>query len=46
MRLLIDQDNADFGHRENILADDFTHIGTAIRPHKIYGLVCVQDFGG
>ena len=46
MQLLIDQGIKDLGHRKNILNKQFTHIGTAIRPHRKYKWNCVQDFGG
>jgi uncharacterized protein YkwD len=46
MQLLIDEDHADLGHRKTILSEKYTHIGTAIRPHRKYNWNCVQDFGG
>jgi uncharacterized protein YkwD len=45
MLLLIDNNNADYGHRKNILSPSFESIGAAIQQHKTYGFVCVQDFG-
>ena len=45
MLLLIDNNNADYGHRKNILSPSFESIGAAIQQHKAFGYVCVQDFG-
>jgi uncharacterized protein YkwD len=46
MQLLIDEDHPGLGHRQNILNQNFTHLGTAIRPHQKYTWNCVQNFGG
>jgi uncharacterized protein YkwD len=46
MQLLIDQDIANLGHRKNMLNENYTHLGTAVRVHKKYEWNCVQDFGG
>lgn len=42
--LLIDDGVPSYGHRENILSKDFSHVGVAIEPHSEYGVNCVQDF--
>ncbi len=49
MQLLIDKDVPNRGHRKNILGLDatskqFTHIGIAIKPHKVWSYNCVMDF--
>ena len=46
MSLLIDQDVAGVGHRENILDPQYKFVGTSIQPHKKYEWNCVMDFGG
>ena len=45
MQLLIDDGVPSLGHRKNMLNGSYNLIGTAIRPHKMYGTNCVQDFG-
>lgn len=45
LRLLIDKDIKDLGHRVNMLSPDFNSIGVSIKPHKTYRFNCVMDFG-
>ncbi len=42
--LLIDDGISSLGHRKNILNSNFSYVGVAIEPHKVYGVNCVQDF--
>lgn len=49
LQLLIDKDVANKGHRKNILglngiSKQFTHVGVAIKPHKVWTYNCVMDF--
>jgi hypothetical protein len=45
MRLLIDEDIPDLGHRHNMLDESFNSIGISIKPHKKYDYNCVMSFG-
>lgn len=45
IRLLIDEDIPDLGHRKNILNPNFNSIGVSIQPHKKYRHNCVMSFG-
>lgn len=45
IRLLIDEEVSDLGHRQNMLEPLYNSIGISIMPHKIYGFNCVMDFG-
>jgi len=45
MRLLIDEDVEDLGHRQNMFDDKFNAIGVSIKPHKEYDYNCVMSFG-
>ncbi|RLD67149.1 MAG: CAP domain-containing protein [Bacteroidetes bacterium] len=42
--LLIDDGISSLGHRKNILNSNFSYVGVAIEPHKVYRVNCVQDF--
>lgn len=42
--LLIDDGISSLGHRKNILSGNFSYVGVAVEPHKVYGINCVQDF--
>ena len=42
--LLIDEGVPSRGHRRNILNPKLRDVGVAIRPHRRFGTVCVQDF--
>ena len=45
MQLLVDNNVSSLGHRKNILNEEITHIGVAIREHQTdYKYNCVQDF--
>lgn len=44
MGLLIDRSTPSLGHRISMLSDTWKGMGTAIRRHKSYGIVLVQDF--
>lgn len=47
MQLLIDKDVPSLGHRKNILNEEMTHVGVAIRAHQTnYKYNCVQEFAG
>lgn len=46
MQLLIDSGVESLGHRTNMLNPGWKGLGTAIRPHKGYGVCAVQDFTG
>lgn len=46
LRLLIDENVKNLGHRENILDRKYHYVGVSIQPHKRYGSNCVMDFGG
>jgi uncharacterized protein YkwD len=46
MNLLIDDGVKGYGHRNNILDRDLTHVGVSIKPHKNFEVNCVMDFGG
>lgn len=43
-QLLIDKGVESLGHRKNILGNNYTRIGVAIREHATYRHCCVQDF--
>lgn len=45
-QLLIDDGEPDRGHRKNILNPTLKFVGVAVRPHKVYDFVNVQDFTG
>jgi uncharacterized protein YkwD len=45
IRLLIDKDIKDLGHRVNMLSPEFNSIGVSIQAHKTYRFNCVMDFG-
>lgn len=45
-QLLIDDGEPDRGHRKNILNPTLKNVGVAVRPHKVYDFVNVQDFTG
>lgn len=45
IKLLIDDEVPDLGHRMNMLEPLYNSIGISIMPHKIYGYNCVMDFG-
>ena len=42
--LLIDDKIPSLGHRKNILNRNFSYVGVAVEPHKVYRVNCVQDF--
>lgn len=42
--LLVDDGISSLGHRKNILNSNFSYVGVAVEPHKVYGVNCVQDF--
>ncbi len=47
LQLLVDNNVSSLGHRKNILNEEMTHIGVAIRDHQSnYKYNCVQDFAG
>lgn len=43
-QLLVDKGVESLGHRKNILGNNYTRIGVAIREHAKYRHCCVQDF--
>ncbi|MBO7145331.1 MAG: CAP domain-containing protein [Salinivirgaceae bacterium] len=43
-QLLVDKGVESLGHRKNILGNNYTRIGVAIREHATYRHCCVQDF--
>jgi len=43
-QLLIDDGMKSRGHRKNILNPKFRRVGVAVRKHKKYKYICVQDF--
>jgi uncharacterized protein YkwD len=45
IRLLIDEDIPDLGHRKNILNPNFNAIGVSIQPHRKFRHNCVMSFG-
>jgi ribosomal protein S18 acetylase RimI-like enzyme len=45
MRLLIDEDISDLGHRHNMLDESYNSVGVSIKPHKEYDYNCVMSFG-
>lgn len=45
-QLLIDDGEPDRGHRKNILNPTLKNVGVAVRAHKVYDFVTVQDFTG
>lgn len=45
IRLLIDEDIPEMGHRKNLLNPNFNAIGISIMPHKKYRHNCVMSFG-
>lgn len=45
IKLLIDDEVSDLGHRQNMLEPLFNSVGVCIMPHKTYGYNCVMDFG-
>ncbi len=45
IKLLIDEDISNLGHRVNMLSPDYDSIGVSIQPHKSYRYNCVMDFG-
>ena len=44
LQLLVDDGVPSLGHRKSILSKNYTYVGVAIEPHKVYGYNCVQDF--
>ncbi|MEN8122076.1 MAG: CAP domain-containing protein [Bacteroidota bacterium] len=42
--LLVDDGISSLGHRKNILSSNFSYVGVAVEPHKVYRVNCVQDF--
>ena len=46
IKLLEDEKEPKRGHRKNILSRAYTHVGIGCGPHKIYRIMCVQDFAG
>ena len=46
MQLLIDKGIPDYGHRKNLLSNDFQYTGISIQPHKKSEWTCVIEFGG
>jgi hypothetical protein len=45
IKLLIDDEVTDLGHRKNMLEPLYNSIGISTTPHKTYGYNCVMDFG-
>lgn len=45
IRLLIDDEVPDLGHRKNMLEPLYNSIGISIMPHKTFSYNCVMDFG-
>jgi len=45
IKLLIDDEVSDLGHRKNMLEPLYNSIGISIMPHKTHGYNCVMDFG-
>ena len=45
IKLLIDEEVTDLGHRQNMLEPLYNSIGISIMPHKTHGYNCVMDFG-
>jgi len=46
MDLLVDDGNADRGHRKNVFSDVFKLTGVGCKDHKDYGSCTVIDFVG
>lgn len=46
MQLLIDEGIPGYGHRLNILSNDYSFVGTSKKPHKKYEWNTVMDFAG
>ncbi len=44
VELIIDRGVPDRGHRTNIFAPNWTHVGIAVGPHAGYDAMCVMDF--
>lgn len=44
VELIVDRGVPDRGHRTNIFAPNWTHVGIAIGPHAGYEAMCVMDF--
>ena len=45
LALLVDDGVPDRGHRTNLFSPDFTLIGSASGPHKVYESMFTQNFG-